>query len=74
MNDKLDQELVAKKMWREFLKREQEKARRDDRLRLAGLAMQGLIAQGGSDVWSIAHQSLQMADAMMEVADGQAQG
>lgn len=40
---------------------------RKDRLWLAGMAMQGLIAQGGSDVWHMARQSWQMADAMLEV-------
>ena len=39
------------------------------RLHLAGLAMQALVAQGSSDVWRIAHQSFAMADAMLEIAD-----
>jgi uncharacterized membrane protein len=50
--------------------------RRDDRLWLAGLAMQALVAQGSNDVWRIAHQSLAMADALLEAEErsGQAQG
>jgi hypothetical protein len=38
-----------------------------DRLWLAGMAMQGLIAQGSMDIWHIAHQAYAMADAMLEV-------
>lgn len=75
-----DQKLAADKAWQEHVKRKQtkmdEEKRRDDRMWLSGMAMQGLIAQGGSDVWRMAHQSWQMADAMLEVEErsGQAQG
>lgn len=48
--------------------------RSDDRLWLAGMAMQALIAQGGSDVWRMAYQSFDMADTMLEVADGEVKG
>ena len=41
--------------------------RAGDRLWLAGMAMQGLIAQGSMDIWHIAHQAYAMADAMLEV-------
>ena len=44
-------------------------AYRAERLHLAGLAMQALVAQGSSDVWRIARQSFAMADAMLEVDD-----
>jgi hypothetical protein len=43
--------------------------RAEDRLWLAGMAMQGLIAQGSMDIWHIAHQSYAMADAMLEVGE-----
>jgi hypothetical protein len=48
--------------------------RSDDRLWLAVMAMQALIEQGFSDVWQIAYQSSDMADTMLEVADGQVKG
>ena len=41
--------------------------RADDRLWLAGLAMQALIQARGNDMYNIAHQSWAMADAMLEV-------
>lgn len=47
---------------------------RDDRLWLAGMAMQALIAKGGGYATDIAHQSWQMADTMLEAESGKAQG
>lgn len=38
-----------------------------DRLWLAGMAMQGLIASGSHDVYGIVRQAWGMADAMLEV-------
>ena len=40
--------------------------RAGDRLWLAGMAMQGLVAHGSSDMYNIARQSWAMADAMLE--------
>jgi hypothetical protein len=42
---------------------------RADRIWLAGMAMQALLAQGSTDVYRIAHQSYAMADAMLEVEE-----
>jgi len=44
--------------------------RAEDRLWLAGMAMQGLVGQGSSDVYRIAHQAWAMADAMLWAEDG----
>lgn len=44
-----------------------EHKRAEDRLWLAGLAMQALIQARNSDMYNIAHQSWAMADAMLEV-------
>lgn len=42
--------------------------RAEDRLWLAGLAMQALIEARGNDMYNIARQSWAMADAMLEMA------
>jgi hypothetical protein len=47
---------------------------RDDRLWLAGMAMQGMMAAGVDDIAIIADNSWAMADAMLEAENGQAQG
>lgn len=59
-----------------LLQLEQQKAENaiSKRLHLAGMAMQALIANGGGYATDIAHQSLQMADTMLEAASGKAQG
>lgn len=68
-----DQKIVSKTMWDERIAKVQAQVKQElhgeKRLRLAGLAMQALVAQGSSDVWRIARQSFAMADALLEVAD-----
>lgn len=39
----------------------------EDRLWLAGMAMQALVKAGSTDVYNIARQSYAMADVMLEV-------
>jgi hypothetical protein len=74
MTKNQDHKLTSDTMWKEHLNRKLEKVeemnRRDDRMFLAGVEMQGLIAQGGTDVRHIAQQSWAMADAMLEGENG----